>query len=269
MRKTPVIVGAALLGAFGAPAQERASHAIECSIATLPRSLYFVLPAKQPPKDGGGLVVVLPGGDGSRDFLPWVENGLLAQRPDGWQDDPLPRLREGLRWLLSDEPAPKPEWPDDKPTAKKGKPGKNLLPNGGFEQGLDGWNTVANSGRLTAEVQRDDRKEGKRALHLTKTGGPPLDLVTQEVDLPKGGTLSASLMLKSKATTNAWIKVWRYGEDGEPVDTDVDLVRVPKDGDWQRIEKTWPCGGVRAVVQVILVLDGELWVDDVSLVVTK
>lgn len=418
MRNTLAVVCVALWGPFGVSAQERGSVAIERSIAALPQSCYFVLPPKQPPKDGaGGLVVVLPGGDGSRDFLPWVENGLLAQRPDdctgvlvtavkwrddqrivwptaqskvpdmryttedyvravvheveqahridparrvvvawsssgpavypllcaedgpfargyvamsiwprdlrdlaaakgrrffldqspedkvtpfrfvrqahaaldkagavvrvsvydgghGWHDEPLPRFREGLRWLLGDEPAPAPEWPGAnqraKKPAKKGKPGKNLLTNGGFEKGLDGWRTIDNSGRVTAEATKDEHPEGKRALHVHKTGGMPLDLVTQEVDLPAGSTLTATAMVKSKAAGNAWLKVWLYDAAGEPIGKDVDLLRVPKDGDWQRVEKTWSCEGAeRAVVQLIMVLDGDVWLDDVVLSVVE
>lgn len=414
MRNTLAVVCVALWGAFGVSAQERTSVAIERSLAALPQSCYFVLPAKQPPKDGaGGLVVVLPGGDGSRDFLPWVEHGLLAQRPDdctgvlvtavkwrddqrivwptaqskvpgmqyttedyvravvheveqaqridparrvvvawsssgpavypllcaadapfargyvamsiwprelrdvtaakgrrffldqspddrvtpfrfvreahaaldkagavvrvsvydgghGWHDEPLPRIREGLRWLLSDEPAPPPEWPDAKPSAKPGRAGKNLVTNGGFEQGLDGWHVIGNSSRLTAKAQPDECKEGKQALYLRKQGGPPLDLITQEVELPPGRTLTASVQYRSKGTANAWIKVWRYGKDGEPVDSNVDLVHVTRDGDWQRVEKRWSCDrAARVVLQIILVQEGELWIDDVSLSVTR
>lgn len=413
MRKELGVVLLVFCAAAAAPAQRPESAASERSLPALPQSLFFEWPAAKPATDGkGGLVVVLPGGDGSREFLPWVENALLAQRPDdcagvlitavrwrddqkvvwptaqnrvpgmrysteeyvravvqdvetrhrvdrarrivvawsssgpavypllcdpdgpfaggyvamsiwprelqaagakgrrcfldhspddrvtpfrfvrqaydaltdagavvrlsvydgghGWHDEPLPRLDEGLRWLLSDEPAPAPEWPDA-PRQKPAKPGKNLLRNPGFEKGLDGWDTIGNSGRLTATVQKDERREGRRALHLAKTGGAPIDLVTQEVELPKGGdTVVASLQLKSQGVANAWVKVWRYGADDEPVDTEVDLVRVPRDTDWQAVARTFPRNGaVRVVVQVVVVLEGELWIDDVSLSIGK
>src|SRR5688572_14589179 len=64
-------------------AQDHKSAAVEASLQALEHSLYFVLPPKQVPAGKkAGLVVVLPGGDGSREFLPWVENSLLPQRPD-------------------------------------------------------------------------------------------------------------------------------------------------------------------------------------------
>ncbi|MEO6594700.1 MAG: hypothetical protein ABIP94_08095 [Planctomycetota bacterium] len=407
----------------GPRAQAPDSLAVECTLAELPQSLYFVVPPKKPLGSGkeGGLIVVLPGGDGSREFLPWVENGLLAQRPDdctgvlvtavkwqadrrivwplasskvpgmkyttdeyvravvaavekeavekkqpidparrvlvawsssgpavypmliakdtlfergyvamsvwppglgdlraakgrrffldqspddqttafrfvreafdaltkagaevrlstydgghGWHDNPLPRIEEGLRWLLSDEKAPKPVWPATKaakPAAKPLAKGANLLDNPSFEKGLAGWNQVNNSTRLQAETVKDERTDGKQSLHLQKTGGPPLDLLTQEVELPAGGTVSVSAQLKSKGIGNAWIKVWLYGADGEAVHKEVDLVRVPADTDWQKFDKTWDQkGAVRAVVQVVLVMGGELWLDDVVLSVGK
>ncbi len=180
----------------------------------------------------------------------------------GWNDRPLPRLKDGLDWLFGEQAPPAPRWPPPP------KPGTNLLRNGGFEQGLDGWRTIANSGRLTAAVQQQRRHEGKQALYVRKTGGAPLDLVTQEVELPPGRTLTAVAQLRCKGVQNAWLKVWRYRKDGAPIDQDVDLVRLPTDGDWQRIEKQFACdGAVRAVVQLVVVLDGEIWLDDVSLTV--
>jgi hypothetical protein len=42
------------------------------------------------------------------------------------------------------------------------------------------------------------------------------------------------------------------------------------DGDWQKVEKRWECKGAkRAVVQFVMVMGGELWLDDVVLEVGK
>lgn len=394
-------------------AQEPASRAVERSLPSLPKSCYFVVPRKQAPVAGkkGGLVVVLPGGDGSREFLPFVENGLLAQVPDdctgvlvtavvwtegqkiiwpteqsrvegmqyttgdyvravvaavgadhpfdparavvvawsssgpavypllaakdgpfargyvamsvwpkgldlaavkgrrfvldqspedqttsfshvreafavltkagaavrlstyegghGWHDNPLPRFRKGLTWLLSDAPAPKPEWPEAKKASAKGKV-ENLLQNGGFEKGLTGWQVVNNSKNLKAEPTKDDKREGKQALHLQKQGGGALDLVTQSVELPEGAMVQVRMQAKANGAKNAWLKVFVYGKDDKPLHEDVNLVHFTGDAEWKPIEKSWSAeGAVRAVVQMILVGDGELWVDDVVLAVTK
>lgn len=372
----------------------------------------MVPPKKAPPAGtAGALVVVLPGGDGSRDFLPWVENGLLAQAPDdatgvlvtavkwtagqevvwptdanrvagmqyttadyvravvaevgkehpfdparavvvawsssgpaiwpllaakdspfargyvamsvwpkgldaaatkgrrividqspddqttrfahardafaaltkagaivrlstyagghGWNDDPLPRFREGLRWLLSDEPAPKPVWPEPKKASAKGKL-ENLLANGGFEKGLAGWQVLDNSGGMTAEAVKEGAKEGRQVLHLKKEGRGPIDLVTQGVDLPDGATITVKLQAKGKGAHNAWIKVFVHDAGDKAINEGPDVVHITGDTEWSAFEKSWPAkGAARAVVQIILAADGELWIDDVVLAVVK
>jgi hypothetical protein len=403
-----VLVPACLSCALGAQAK---SAAVEATLPALPKSLYFVVPAVKPVAGKPqGLVVVLPGGDGSREFLPWVENALLAQRPDdcigalitsvkwqpdqeiiwptdaskvpgmeytteqyvravvaeiekatpvdparrvvvawsssgpaihallatkdspfhrayiamaiwpqglgelghvkgrryvldqspedqttifqhvrtahaaltkagaqvrvttyagghGWHDEPLPRIAKGFEWLLSNEPAPKPEWPAAKVAKKDGKL-VNLLENGDFEKGTKGWNTVANSKRLKVEADRKEKVEGKQSLHLSKEGGAPLDLVTQSVELPAGKKVKASLQLQSKDATNAWVKVRLFDAADKVLHDEIDLARVTADTRWRAFEKEWVVeGAVRATVQILMVAGGELWIDDVVLTV--
>ncbi|MBK8100237.1 MAG: carbohydrate binding domain-containing protein [Planctomycetes bacterium] len=190
----------------------------------------------------------------------------------GWHDLPLPRLRAGFLWLLGKEPAGKPKWPDDRPTGaggkKPGKPGDNLLVNGSFEDGDEGWQTVGNSGRLHVQVQDQDVKDGKRALHLEKTGAMPLDLLVQEIDdLPKAGTVTARAWVRTKDCKNAWIKCFLYRGD-ELVHQDVDVAQLRGDAGWQQVDRSWPvAGATRAVFQIVLVMGGEVWVDGCEVVV--
>lgn len=54
------------------------------SLPDSPQSLYYVILARgdaKPPDTGRGLLVVLPGGDGSREFIDWVET-IATQAPD-------------------------------------------------------------------------------------------------------------------------------------------------------------------------------------------
>ena len=384
----------------------------ERTIAALPRSCWFLLPPRTPPKPDTklGLLVVLPGGDATKDFLPFVQNGLFAQAPDdfagvmltavqwtpgqqvvwpterskadgmqytteqyvravlaevgaelpidparrvvvawsssgpaihalmaakdapfdrayiamsvwpqglkdlaavegrryvldqspddqvtifrhvrdahaalskagaqvrvsnhagghGWTDAPLPRFAQNLAWLLSDEPAGKPQWPAAK-VAKKGGKLVNLLANGGFEDGTKGWNTIANSGRLEVAVDEKQKKEGKQSLHLTRQGGPPVDLVVQNVELPPGRTVAVSLQCRGKGVANAFVKVWLHGAGEQPLHPDVDVVRIQGDSDWRQVKKQWDAdGATRAVVQIVMLGAGELWLDDVVLTV--
>ncbi len=187
----------------------------------------------------------------------------------GWPERPEARLRDGLRWLLSKEPAGKPDWP---PGPVASSPGKlvNLLVNPGFEDGLQGWNEVANSGRWRAEVVDDEKRTGKRALQLQKTGEAPLDLLRQEVELPPGSRVVASLQAKCKGVGNAFVNVLLYDDEDRVVHADGRLVAFPPDGKWQRFERDWPAKGAsRAIVQIVMMHGGELWIDDVMLAVVK
>lgn len=185
----------------------------------------------------------------------------------GWQDDPLPRLRAGLKWLFGNDPASKPDWPVAK-AAKQGGKLVNQLANGSFEQGSKGWHPIDNSGSLKVEADTKEKAEGRQSLRLSKPGPGKPDLVVQNVDLPAGRTVAASLRIKSKGVGDALVKVWLYDKDGKPTNEQVDLVRVPADGDWQPFAKEWPANGaVRATVQILMLAGGELWVDDVVLTV--
>src|SRR5206468_1678202 len=67
-----------------ARAQEHAAaDATERTLAALPRSRYLLLPPLPAGAEDAacGLLVVLPGGTGSADFLPFVRDGVHAQLP--------------------------------------------------------------------------------------------------------------------------------------------------------------------------------------------
>jgi hypothetical protein len=175
----------------------------------------------------------------------------------GWLDAPQARLHEGRRWLLGDEPPPAPLQ----------AVGANLLQNGSFDRDLTSWQVLGNSGTMTASVDRDAAKVGKGCLHLHKTGAMPLDLVAQEVrKLGKAEQLLASCQVKCKGCRNAWVKLFLYDAEDEVVHQDVDLVHLRGDQDWQLVQKSFTVGKASyAVFQVVMVLGGEVWVDDVQL----
>lgn len=79
-RALPGLVAGLVLVSPSPNAQER-SKAIE-----LPRhegGRYFLIDARgEAPEQGHGLLVVLPGGAGTADFLPFVENGVLGAAPE-------------------------------------------------------------------------------------------------------------------------------------------------------------------------------------------
>lgn len=412
MKATPCFV----LLALGLAAQQPQSRAVERTLATHEQSLFFVIP----PRDAmagkskkAGLVVVLPGGPGTKSFLPWVENGILGAAPDdcvgvmltavrwnaqqsaiwpvtaaeakgmqyttgdyvravvvaveqdfdidparrvvlgwsssgpaiyplmaakdapfdrayvamavwpkaleprlkavrqrrflldhspadqrttfrharrafaaldgagaevalvtyegghGWSDMPIPRIRDGLSWLLSSKPAPKAQWPPA-PQASTRRKAIELLGNPGFEAGLGWWDQIDNSGRVTFTATTATKVGGAKALHVEKTGGAPLDLLRQEVALPAGRTLNVKLAVKTKDVQNARIKVWLYDDDDEAVHRASDVAVLSGTQDWHVVGQSWPTkGATYAVLQVLMVGGGEVWLDDASITVMK
>src|SRR5262249_41797255 len=79
-----------VLVAAGVAAQDPPpSRAVTPTLGALPQSRYFLMPprdlkADAKPAAARGLRVVLPGGPGSADFLPFVENSVHAQAPELW-----------------------------------------------------------------------------------------------------------------------------------------------------------------------------------------
>jgi hypothetical protein len=183
---------------------------------------------------------------------------LMAHKGEhGWTDAPLPRVTEGLRWLLSEEPAPKPE---PLPVKK----GTNLVLNGGFEDGTNKWFVKDNSRRFG--VRSDgERKEGSKSMHVSKSGTVPVDFVRQEFDIPGPGRMTFRAWVKGEAVTNAFIKVFLYDAAGKPIDENVDVLHLQGDVAWTRLERTWDTtGAVKGEVQVLMVAPGEVWLDGVE-----
>lgn len=189
----------------------------------------------------------------------------------GWRDSPNIRLEKLLAWLFGDEPAAAPEWPAGEEPLD---PAGNLVRNGGFEDGVHkAWPSVGNSGTLRLRVDKDVKVEGAQSLQLQKTGGMPLDLVTQTIELPKPSgddeVVRFALQCKSKGSKNAFLKLWLYDGAGKVLnERDIDIAHLRGDQDWRRFNKTLARGAAeRAVIQFVMVLAGEVWVDDVVLVV--
>lgn len=182
----------------------------------------------------------------------------------GWHGDAKARLQQGLRWLCSDEPPPPSA--DDLQAASD-----NLLRNGGFEDQLAGWQVFGNSGRMQAEAAAVPGCTGKAALHLRKKGGVPLDLVRQEVrKLAKAEQLLVSCRVRSSGCGNALVKFFLYDDADRVVAEQVDLVQLRGDQDWQPVQKAFDARRASyGVLQVVMVLDGEVWVDDVRVVAAE
>ncbi|MFO1053268.1 MAG: hypothetical protein U1F36_13735 [Planctomycetota bacterium] len=182
----------------------------------------------------------------------------------GWNDQPVLRLRDGLRWLMSADPAPADE------VTREPVAGRNLLENGGFERGTASWTEIDNSRTLELKVV-EEGVEGKQCLHVTKGPKVPMDLIRQDVDLSDLQTVQVSARLKTKAAGSAFLKFYVYGPDGEVLNEDVDVVHLEGDQDWRCVIRDYalPEGAKSGALMLVVVRGGEIWIDDARVTVPK
>ena len=120
---------------------------------------------------------------------------------------------------------------------------QNLLPNGGFEDGLDGWAPPAGA---TLEVVDQPFESGDAAAKVTASGAPSVTLMTQywRVPVAPGAEHTLSVWVRSDARADSvGPKVLRMEVSLEFVDTDgtrvgvlsTQRIEAPTAG-WQRVE---------------------------------
>lgn len=175
----------------------------------------------------------------------------------GWQGDVWGRLRDGLRWL---------ETMTAGQVVSTPRAGRNLLANGGFEQGLEGWQLINNSGRTSADIDQADVREGKQSLRVRKLGRAPMDVVRCDLDpLPAGGTVRVSACVQARNAARAFVKFFMYDADGKVVHDDVDIRQISGNLEWTEISREWRLRGTerRAAVMLAMVGSGSVWIDDV------
>ncbi len=196
----------------------------------------------------------------------------------GWHGDVFGSIRTGIKWLEKNAGKAPPKADASNGEKKKkgktpqgdqdsdGSKTKNLIENGGFEHGVDGWMILNNSGRAEISVTKDHASQGKHSLHIKKAGGMPMDVVRLNIDsLPKAGRVRVSAMVRSEEAVNSFFKFFIYDGAGESLTNDVDVARVTGTGDWKRIEKTFrlPKDSRSAAVMFVMVMGGEVWLDDI------
>lgn len=194
----------------------------------------------------------------------------------GWKGDVFGGIRRGVEWLASpgkgDESKPalaKKPAAAAKTSNGNTKAAGNLVTNGDFEKNLRGWTVLNNSGRLKAERSDVAAHSGSQSLAIRKTGGMPMDVIRCDIEkLPAGKSVVVSAMVKTKGVKNTFFKFFVYDDAGESLVNDVDVKRLSGTGDWTRIEKTFelPENAAAGAVMIAVVLDGELWIDDVRVI---
>ncbi|MCU0725125.1 MAG: erythromycin esterase family protein [Planctomycetes bacterium] len=138
--------------------------------------------------------------------------------------------------------------------------------NGGFEDGLTGWQVRNPSGTFRVEATNAEKAGGRASAHAVKTGGMAADALAGAVSTPPaGGRLTISARVKGKDLANAWLKFLVFDGSGNPLVPDCDLRMLRGTFDWTTVERTFeiPEEAARAEVVLLLYLSGEAWLDDV------
>lgn len=72
--------------------------------------------------------------------------------------------------------------------------------------------------------------------------------------------------MKTKECKNAFLKLWVYDAEDQLVAEDVGVAHPRGSSDWRKLEKVAEIGkGTRAVLQLVMVLGGDVWLDDCRL----
>jgi erythromycin esterase len=140
------------------------------------------------------------------------------------------------------------------------------LVNGGFEDGLTGWQVRNPSGTFRVEITNAEKAGGRASAHAVKTGGMAGDALAGSVPAPPAGRrLTVSTRVKGKDLANAWLKFFVFDGSGNPLLPDCDLRMLRGTFDWTTVERTFeiPDDAASAEVVLLLFLSGEAWLDDV------
>lgn len=145
---------------------------------------------------------------------------------------------------------------------------ENLVPNGGFEKGLDGWTVNDESGTVKAEIDTKVRAAGKASVHVVKgeSAGLSNDRLQFEIKrVPAGKSVVVSAKLKGKGLQNCWIKLFVYDAKGVSILEDCDVGRFSGTFDWKDVEAKLdlPKEAVRADLRLCFFKAGEAWLDEV------
>lgn len=144
--------------------------------------------------------------------------------------------------------------------------GDNILTNGGFENGTEGWIIGSNSGRMKLATDTNEKTEGKQSIKITKTGGMPIDIVRVNADgLIAGQVVDVSAKIKTNNVGNGWMKFYIWDTDGNVLIKNLDITRIHGTNNWRKVGRRFklPANTSSASIQFWMILDGTLWIDDV------
>jgi predicted esterase len=145
---------------------------------------------------------------------------------------------------------------------------ENLLRNGGFEKGMEGWKAENETGTFKAEIDAKVRAEGRASIHLSSTNASGIAndrLVAEVKPLPAGKKVLVSAKVKGKGLRSCFLKFFIFGAKDVVLVDACDVGKYTGTFGWQDSEREFdiPKDAVRAEVRLCMFLDGEAWFDDV------
>jgi hypothetical protein len=150
------------------------------------------------------------------------------------------------------------------------EPGPNLLENGGFEKGLDGWNPLwtrdPDAGKLA--VDEEARHGGARAARIEHSGGNDWSLAhSLRLDVRPGEIYELSAWVRVRGAGDATLCAIAYDAGGKALDWTLGGRSARTAEDWKLLRSRFlvPPGTATMVPRLIGTGPSTVWLDDVIL----
>ncbi len=181
-----------------------------------------------------------------------------------------------LSWVcVSLGAAPATPGRDQQPAANRERTGpsahRNLVRNGGFENGLKGWSPfwTREPGAGTATLERKDCPSGRQCVRLSHTGSQDWSFSPEvSLDVAPGDVVELSAWVRHEGRGTFSLSAIAYDGQGRVVDWDYGGRPLGGNTGWKRIRRRIVVGGnVRRLVPRLMGSGPQtLWVDDFTVV---
>lgn len=145
---------------------------------------------------------------------------------------------------------------------------RELLSNGGFERGLEGWRPLDMSGGTTFDVDTKVKHSGKQSLHIQKQASGKLDFLKQSIDIPvRSGKLAFEIATLGGKEVGARVDAYFFDVAGETLGRGfVTLAKVESGKAFvvSRAEYKIPEKAAGFGINIVVEKPGALWVDSAS-----
>jgi hypothetical protein len=153
-------------------------------------------------------------------------------------------------------------------TVTKAPQGKELLRNGGFESGTEGWRTLDMSKGASFEIDTKVKHSGKQSLRFARSGAGAADFLKASVDLPaRKGKLAVSIAYQVAKDSRVSIAAYFFDAQGDTIgkgNMPLADARTTKAFEVAKAELEIPEKATGFGINVILDKAGTVWIDSAS-----